>query len=98
MKRFAAAAEDTFKAESDIWNASREAVQRFMQKVMPEANAVQVHESGYGILSRKRYFLLTEINRSVDRLVRGLMHSQERQLDMLRRLEEIQGMLIDLLH
>ena len=78
--------------------AYREAVQRFMQKVMPEANAVQVHESGYGILSRKRYFRLTEINRSVDRLVRGLMHSQERQLDMLRRLEEIQGMLIDLLH
>ena len=29
MKRFASAAEDTFKAESDIWNASREAVQRF---------------------------------------------------------------------
>lgn len=78
--------------------AYRQAVQQFLRKVLPEANAVQISESGYGILSRKRYYVLTEINRSVDRLLRGLQQSQTEQLDILRRLEEIQGLLIDLIH
>jgi uncharacterized protein YaaR (DUF327 family) len=78
--------------------AYREAIQLFLRKVMPEANTIEIRESGHGILSRKRYYLLTEINRSVDRLVSGVLQTQHRQLDVLRRLEEIQGMLIDLLH
>ena len=78
--------------------AYREAVQRFLRKVLPEANSVQVLESGYGILSRKRYYLLTTINQSVNRLVDGLLQTQRTQMDILRRLEEIQGMLIDLVH
>lgn len=78
--------------------AYREAIQLFLRKVMPDANTIEIRESGHGILSRKRYYLLTEINRSVDRLVTGVLQTQHRQLDILRRLEEIQGMLIDLLH
>lgn len=78
--------------------AYREAIQLFLRKVMPDANTIEIRESGHGILSRKRYYLLTEINRSVDRLVTGVLQTQHRQLDVLRRLEEIQGMLIDLLH
>lgn len=78
--------------------AYREAVQRFLRKVLPAANGVEIQESGYGILSRKRYYLLTSINRSVDRLLTGLMQTQGEQMEMLQRLEEIQGMLIDLTH
>ena len=65
---------------------------------MPDANGVQIQESGMSVLSRKRYYLLTEINRSVDRLVSGLLRTQKEQIDILRRLEEIQGMLVDLIH
>jgi uncharacterized protein YaaR (DUF327 family) len=78
--------------------AYREAVRRFLRKVLPTANGVEIQESGYGILSRKRYYLLTSINRSVDRLLTGLMQTQGEQFAMLQRLEEIQGMLIDLTH
>ncbi len=78
--------------------AYRESIQRFLRKVMPEANGVQIQESGMSVLSRKRYYLLTEINRSVDRLVSGLLRTQKEQIDILRRLEEIQGMLVDLIH
>lgn len=78
--------------------AYREAVQRFLRKVMPDANQVHVQESGFSVMSRKRYYLLTEVNRSVDRLVSGLLRTQREQIDILRRLEEIQGMLVDLVH
>lgn len=78
--------------------AYRESIQRFLKKVMPDANSVQIQESGMSVLSRKRYYLLTEINRSVDRLVGGLLRTQKEQIDILRRLEEIQGMLVDLIH
>jgi uncharacterized protein YaaR (DUF327 family) len=74
----------------------RETVRRFLQNVLPEANQVLVQESRHDILNRKQYFLLTEVNRSVDRLVHGLQQSQGEQLDILRRLEQIEGLLIDL--
>lgn len=75
----------------------RETVRRFLRKVVPEVNSVSVHESQRDILSRKRYYLLTTINRSVDRLIHGLLQAQTEQLEILRRLEEIEGMLVDLM-
>lgn len=75
----------------------REAVRRFLRKVVPEASGITIHESNRDILSRKRYYLLTTVNRSVDRLITGLLQSQHEQLDMLRRLEEIEGLLVDLM-
>ncbi len=75
----------------------REAIRRFLQKVMPDANMVVLQESNRDILNRKRYYLLTEVNRSVDRLVQGLLQTQVQQLDILSRLEEIEGLLVDLL-
>jgi uncharacterized protein len=75
----------------------REAVRRFLGKVLAGANGIEVHESRQDVVTRKRFFLLTRINQSVDRLIEGLKQTQARQIDILARLEEIQGMLIDLL-
>lgn len=75
----------------------RETVKRFLQRVLPEANTLVMQESGRDIMTRKRYYLITEINRSVDRLVQGLLQTQTRQLDILSRLEEIEGLLVDLI-
>ncbi|SIQ84343.1 hypothetical protein SAMN05920897_11662 [Alkalispirochaeta americana] len=74
----------------------REAVRRFVGKVLAQANSVEIHESGPGLISRKRYYLITEINRSVERLLEGLQRTQSQQLEILSRLEEIEGMLVDL--
>ena len=86
--------ERTFSAAQ----AYREAVQVFLRKVVPDANHVQISESSRGIMSRKRYYLLTDINRSVDRLITGVLQTQDVQFDILGRLEAIRGMLIDLMH
>ncbi len=76
----------------------REAVRRFLMAVIPEAGNVEVFESRKDILSRKRYYLLTQINQSVERLVNGVLQSQTEQVEILSRLEEIEGMLVDLTH
>jgi uncharacterized protein YaaR (DUF327 family) len=75
----------------------RESIRRFLRSVLPDANGITVQESHRDILSRKRYYLLTEINRSVDRLISGLLQTQVEQLDILNRLEEIEGLLVDLM-
>ncbi len=75
----------------------RESIRRFLRKVLPDANTIVVQESHKDILTRKRYYLVTSINRSVDRLVTGLLQTQSQQLDILHRLEEIEGMLVDLM-
>ncbi len=75
----------------------RESVRRFLRSVLPGANDIAVQESHQDILSRKRYYLLTEINRSVDRLVTGLLQTQVEQFDILSRLEKIEGMMVDLM-
>lgn len=76
----------------------REAVQAFLRRVVPDASQLETHESSHSILFRKRYTLLGEINRKVDRLVRGVLQTQAQQVEILSRLEEIEGLLVDLLH
>jgi hypothetical protein len=75
----------------------RESIKRFLRRVLPDANDIVVQESRKDVMTRKRYYLLTEINRSVDRLVSGLLQTQIQQLDILDRLEKIEGMLVDLM-
>jgi len=75
----------------------RETIRRFLLKVVPDAHAVQIHESSRDILSRKRYYLITTVNSSVERLINGILQTQTQQLGILQRLEEIEGMLVDLM-
>ena len=65
---------------------------------MPGAFDVEEHQSGGNILKRKRFTLVRQIDQKVERLVAGILQSQGRQLDILARLEEIDGMLVDLMH
>ena len=76
----------------------REAVRRFLGAIIPESAGIDIHESNRDILSRKRYYILHSVNQSVERLVTGVLQSQFEQIEILSRLEEIEGMLVDLLH
>lgn len=81
------------------WSAAehyREAIRAFLRRTVPDASDVLVHESNRDILNRKRYFLITEVNAAVNRLVDGLLSSQREQIDLLARLEEIEGMLVNI--
>jgi len=78
--------------------AYREAVKRFLRQVVGDGLGIREQESGSSIATRKRYTIITVVNDRLERLVHGLMQSQEAQFSLLDRVEEIQGLLVDLTH
>jgi uncharacterized protein len=78
--------------------AYREAVKRFLRQVVGDGLGIKEQESGSSIATRKRYTIITVVNDRLERLVHGLMQSQEAQFSLLDRVEEIQGLLVDLTH
>jgi uncharacterized protein len=78
--------------------AYREAVQRFLRQVVGDGLGIREQESGSSIATRKRYTIITVVNDRLERLVHGLMQSQDAQFSLLERVEEIQGLLVDLSH
>ncbi len=76
----------------------REAVRRFLHSVAAGATDVEQHVSGTNVLNRKRFTLIRSIDQKLERLAAGMLQTQQSQLEMLRRVEEIQGLLVDLFH
>ncbi len=76
----------------------RVAVQAFLAKIVHESVDVEEQSSGTNILNRKRFSILRVVDQRLERLARGMMESQGEQLELLQRVEEIYGMLVDLLH
>ena len=76
----------------------REAVRRFLRGVAGGATDVEEHVSGTNVLNRKRFTLIRTIDQRLERLAAGMLQTQRSQLEMLRRVEEIQGLLVDLFH
>jgi hypothetical protein len=76
----------------------RQAVQAFLAKIVHESVDVEEQSSGTNILNRKRFSILRVVDQRLERLARGMMESQGEQLELLQRVEEIYGMLVDLLH
>ncbi|MFP4483657.1 MAG: YaaR family protein [Spirochaetaceae bacterium] len=78
--------------------AYRHAVQSFLAKIVHEGVDVEEQTSGTNVLNRKRFSILRIVDQRLERLARGMMESQGEQLELLQRVEEIYGMLVDLLH
>ncbi|MFP3958550.1 MAG: YaaR family protein [Spirochaetaceae bacterium] len=76
----------------------REAVKTFVRRVVSNSLDVEVHTSGASVLSRKRFSLVQIIDHKLDRLVGGMLQSQEPQMELMSRVEEIHGLLVDLSH
>lgn len=74
----------------------RQLVQRFMNQVVAGAYGLEHSESGAAILKRKRFSLVSLVNRKLDRLAAGLVQTQQPQLELLEQIEEIYGLLVDL--
>jgi uncharacterized protein len=74
----------------------RVAVQDFLRSVVTHAVDVQEHTSGTNILNRKRFTLVRIIDQKLERLAAGMFQTQQSQIEMLRKVEEIQGLLVDL--
>lgn len=75
----------------------KRAVRDFLSYVVRNTLALERHESGPNALKRKRFTLIRVIDQKLERLAAGILLDQRTQLDILRRIDEISGLLIDLL-
>lgn len=76
----------------------REAVRSFVRRTVGSSLDVQEHTSGGHVLNRKRFSIVQVIDEKLDRLVRGMLQSQDSQMELMSRVEEIHGLLVDLSH
>lgn len=75
----------------------RRAVSAFLKLVVGKMLAVQEQTSGGDILRRKRFTQVKIIDGKLESLVQAVIRNQGKQLDVLEKINEIRGMLIDLI-
>jgi len=75
----------------------RKAVRKFLSYIVRNTLAVEQHESSPNVLKRKRFTLIKVIDQKLERFAAGIIQNQRTQLDILKQIDEISGMLIDLL-
>lgn len=75
----------------------KSAVRGFMQRVVRRGLRISEHASGANILNRKKYALVEVIDAKLERLAIGLVQTQGEQFNILARIDEINGLLVDLI-
>ena len=75
----------------------RERIKAFSKYMMQNALDVEDHVSKGNILKRKKYILLKIVDKKLEELARDFLLSQKNQLDMLTRVNEINGLIVDLI-
>ncbi|MFQ3620620.1 MAG: DUF327 family protein [Spirochaetales bacterium] len=77
--------------------AYKEAVRSFLRVIIKTCYRVEEKTSSKGILNRKKYTQIRVINDQLERLAASVMRDQKEQLDILKRVDEIYGALVDLM-
>lgn len=75
----------------------REAVRSFLDYVVKSMLEVQEKTSGTNVLKRKRFTQIRIIDEKLERLVTAVLQNQHRQIELLERIDEIRGLLVDLI-
>lgn len=78
--------------------AYKRRVQSFLRYVVRKSRIVE-HQDGARLSifkPPKRYTLITVVDRKLEQLAAGILQNQAEKLEILRKVEEIQGMLVDL--
>lgn len=79
-------------------NGYKKAVRRFLRYILE--NSIEVEET-LGIrnprtMQQKKYVMIRVVNERLENLAAHVLKNQADQLDILRRIDEIHGMLVDL--
>lgn len=74
----------------------RSAVRGFLSAVVQRGLDVEDLTSGANILKRKRYTLVRVVDSRLEELAAGMVSSQANQLELLAKVDEINGLLVDL--
>ena len=77
--------------------AYKSAVRSFMKYVVDRSFAVTERTSGGNILKRKKFTQVQIIDQKLEQLAAGILSNQRDQLGLLGKIEEINGLLVDLL-
>jgi uncharacterized protein len=81
----------------DLVQAYKKAVRDFVHYVVERSFAVEQKTSGRSILKRNAYFRVSVIDEALEKLAAEILRNQRDNLEILRRVDEINGMLVDLL-
>jgi uncharacterized protein len=80
----------------DLVQAYKKAVRDFVKYVVDRSFAVEQKTSGRNILKRNAYFRVSVIDEALEKLAAEILRNQRDNLEILRRVDEINGMLVDL--
>ena len=75
----------------------RLAVRAFLDYVVANMLTVEQQTSGGNIMRRKRFTQVKIIDNKLERLVGSVLQNQGKQLDLLEKINEIRGLLVDLI-
>ncbi len=81
----------------DLVQDYKKAVRDFVHYVVERSFSVEQKTSGRNILKRNAYFRVSVIDESLEKLAAEILRNQRDNLEILRRVDEINGMLVDLL-
>lgn len=73
------------------------AVRSFLHYIVENGYTAEERVSGTNILKRKKFVLVQVIDRKLEQLAAGILAGQRAQLEILAKVEEINGLLIDLI-
>jgi uncharacterized protein len=80
----------------DLVQAYKKSVRDFVHFVVERSFAVEQKTSGRNILKRNVYFRVSVIDDALEKLAAEILRNQRDNLEILRRVDEINGMLVDL--
>ncbi|MDR2517169.1 MAG: DUF327 family protein [Spirochaetaceae bacterium] len=75
----------------------KQAVRNFLHYVVENGYTVEEQTSRAGLLKRKKYTLVQVADRKLEELAVAILAGQAGQLDILARVEEINGLLVNML-
>jgi uncharacterized protein YaaR (DUF327 family) len=76
----------------------RQALSSFLQIVSDHVYGQEEHKSTKNLANQKKFTLITTINKKLESLALGILTNQASQLQILSQVEEINGLIFDLLH
>lgn len=85
------------KPTIEVVQAYKKAVRDFVHYVVEKSYALEEKSSGGSILKRKKFYRIAVIDESLEKLAAEILRNQRDKLEILRRVDEIYGMLVDLL-
>lgn len=75
----------------------KRAVRNFLHYIIENGYTIEEQTSGTNILKRKKFTLVQVIDQKLEQLAAGILTGQKDQLEILAKVDEIKGLLVDLM-